>query len=102
MSIAQNLVLALVTSSVASIFLLGFAPIAWFIRVTTPSGSPTAAVVAVALLVAASLGGILQLSRCVLGDEALRPPGRYRLLLLAWQGLFAYVSYRMGVYLELP
>jgi hypothetical protein len=102
MSVGQNLVLALVTSSVASMFLLGFAPIAWFIRVTTPAGSPTTAGVAVGLLVAALLAGILRLSRSLASDDPLRPSESYRWLLLAWQGLFAYVAYRMGVYLGLP
>ena len=102
MSLAQNLVLALMASAVAAIFLLGFAPIAWFISATTPADSATASRVALALLVTAIAAGIVHLSRCVMGDAGLRPPGRYQLLMVLWQGLFAYVSYRMGEFLGLP
>lgn len=101
MSVVQNLVMALVMTAVTSMFTLGFAPIVWFVGVSTPAGSTTAATVALVLLVAALVAGMIHLTRCIVGDAALRPSGSYRVLMTTWQALFGFVAYRMALFLEL-
>jgi len=97
----QNLVMALVMTAVTSMFALGFAPIVWFVGVSTPAGSSTPATVALVLLAAALVAGMIHLTRCMVSDEALRPSGSYRVLMTTWQALFGYVAYRMAIFLEL-
>ena len=101
MSVMQNLVMALVITAVASMFALGFAPIVWFVGVSTPAGSRTPETVAVVLLIASLVAGMIHLTRCMTGDEALRPSGPYRALMVTWQVLFGYVAHRMALFLEL-
>lgn len=91
---AQNLALALVVSSVAALFSLGFFPIVWFLGQTMQVGdwidADTASVV---MLAAALLAGLLQLSRCLVRDASLRANG---LLLLVWQLLVVGVALRLA------
>jgi len=96
---AQNLALALVVSSVAALFTLGFFPIAWFLGQTMQAGDwIDANVASVVMLGAALLAGLLQLSRCLVRDASLRTNG---LLLAAWQFLVVCVALRMARALDL-
>jgi len=101
MSVLQNLVLALVITAVAAMFALGFAPIVWFVGVSTAPGSSVAGSVAAGLLCVSLAAGMVHLSRCVMGDAALRPSGPYRALMLVWQSMFAFVAYHMADFIEL-
>jgi hypothetical protein len=101
MSVLQNLVLALVLTAVAAMFALGFAPIVWFVGVSTATGSSTPGTVAAVLLCVSVALGMIHLSRCVMGDAALRPSGPYRALMLVWQSMFAFVAYHMADFLGL-
>lgn len=100
----ENLVVTLLISSTAAAFCLGFAPIVWFIdvttdRSTTASVSPTG--LSSLLLVIAALMGITQLVRCLVtavGDE---PRGRtFHAVIGLWMLLFLFILYRMGAVLE--
>lgn len=101
MSVSQNLVVALLVSSVAGMFALGFAPILWFVDITTADASLDVGEVSVVLLTAAIVAGLVHLNRIVMGDPELRPSGSYRLVMAGWQLLFVYVAYRMGSFLGL-
>jgi len=99
-SAGQNLVLALLVSTVAGFFTLSFAPIAWFITWTTPAGSLAAGYVSAGLLALAVAAGVAHFVRAT-QDPALAPDRTQRVLLVAWVGLLAFIVYRMGVFLEL-
>ena len=99
-SLGQNLVLALLVSTVAGLFALSFAPIVWFIALTTPDGSLVAGYVSVGLLAVAVTAGIAHFARAT-QDPALAPDRTQRVVLVAWVGLLCFIVYRMGVFLEL-
>src|SRR5262249_22047240 len=66
--LSQNLAMALTVSSVAGIFVTGFAPIVWFVGVTTSPGSIAVPAVSLAFLSAALAAGLGQLGRTVWAD----------------------------------
>jgi hypothetical protein len=101
MSVSQALGLSLVTSSVASFFALGFAPILWLVRATTPGGSLVVGVVTSVLLSIALLAGLAHLARTVLGESLLLPRPGQRFLLFVWQGLVLFVASRLAQVLGL-
>ena len=100
--VAQDLGLALLVSAVAGLFALSFAPIVWFIRLTTAEGSIAVGSVSAGLLAVSVLAGVVHLARTVREQaRALSPSRGHRLLLVAWTGLLLFVACRMGEYLEL-
>jgi hypothetical protein len=101
MTIAQNIVVALLVSAVGSMFTLGFAPIVWFVLATTEGGDGSVQALSVALLAVALVAGLIHLNRIVMSDAALRPSGAYRLVMAGWQLLFVYVALRMADFLGL-
>jgi hypothetical protein len=98
---AQNLVIALLIGFVASSFTLSFAPILWFIDLTTTASSFAVATVSTALLAASLLAGLWHLGRALLDEGESGPGQRYRASIFAWQSLLVFVSYRMAVFLGL-
>ena len=102
-SLAQSLVLALIVSSVASVFTLGFAPILWFLKTTMVQGGNDLAPgeIAVVLLSTSMIAGVVHLARCIAGHPALRPSRAYPWLLTGWVGLLTFITYRMARALEL-
>jgi hypothetical protein len=92
----QNLALALVISSVAALFTLGFCPIVWFLGQTMAVGDWIDADVASLVMLAAALAaGLAQLTRCASTDPSLRANGSLPLLAV-WQLLVAFVALRMA------
>lgn len=93
----QSLQLSLLIAAAASIFTLGFAPIVWFLRATMRSGDwvDVDSMYRV-LLVLALLGGIGQLGRCIGTNPALRGLRAAWPLLVAWQGLVLFITWRMA------
>jgi hypothetical protein len=100
--LAQDLALSLLVSAVAGLFALAFAPIVWFLRVTTSPGSAEVGTAAVVLLWISVLAGLLHLGRAV-GDQAtaLSPSRGHRVIVVGWMGLFLFVVQRMGEHLGL-
>jgi hypothetical protein len=102
-SLAQSLVLALIVSSVASVFTLGFAPILWFLKATMVQEGRDLAPreVAIVLLGTSMTAGVAHLARCIAAHPALRPSRAYPWLLTGWVGLLTFITYRMARALEL-
>lgn len=96
----QNLVLALLTPSVAALFSFGFFPILWFLDATMARASSTITTthVSVVLLAICLFAGLAHLGRCM---RTLRPDNSYWVLSTFWQCLFVFITYRMAVTLEL-
>jgi hypothetical protein len=96
-TIGQSFVLGTLISSVAALFTLGFAPIAWFLSVTLPEdGSTVAMRVVQALLLTTSLGaGLAHLGRCLAVNHDKRL-GPHPWLLVGWAGLLVFITYRMA------
>jgi len=93
----QNLALSLLIASVAALFSLGFAPIVWFLRATMVNGDwIDGNAVYVVLLAFGLFAGLGQFSRCVAGHRDLRPFGPAGILLLSWQVLVVFVTWRMA------
>jgi hypothetical protein len=101
MTLGQNLVIALVISAVAGMFVLGFAPILWFVELTTTAGSIATGTVSVVLLSGALVAGLGHVARTLMEDPSARPDRSYQVLMVAWQGLLVFVAYRMGDFLGL-
>lgn len=100
--LGQDLVLALLVSAVAGLFALSFAPIVWFVRLTTSPGSISVGSVSAGLMALSVLAGVVHLARTV-GEQAraLSPTRGHRLVMVAWIGLLLFVVQRMAGYLEL-
>jgi hypothetical protein len=93
----QNLALSLVIASVAALFTLGFAPIAWFLTATMAQGDwIDAHDVSLVLLAAALVAGLGQLTRCVRLEAGLLPNRSSLAVLVAWQALVVFVTLRMA------
>ena len=93
---AQNAALALLVSSVAALFTLGFSPILWFLGLTMATGDRIdAGTASIVMLALALLAGLAQLSQCLFGDRGLRT-GRSVALFLFWQLLLLFVALRMA------
>ncbi len=98
-SVAQNLTLALVMSTVAGVFALAFAPILLFIALTNHSAAQIGtAELSVLFLGAAFFAGLGHLNRCAWRAVHTSAPG---LVVVAWQVLLAFVTLRMGAALGL-
>ena len=72
-----------------------------FVGVSTAPSSSTSGTVAAVLLCVSLAAGMIHLTRCVMGDAALRPSGPYRALMLVWQSMFAFIAYHMAEFLGL-
>ncbi len=96
-TVGQSFVLGTVTSAVAALFTLGFAPIAWFLAATLPHDASrwTLPVVHVLLLATSLVAGLAHLARCLAVRRAqhVRP---HALLIVAWSGLLLFVTHRMA------
>ena len=93
----QDLGLALVVSAVAGAFGLGFAPIVWFLRLTTSEGAIGVGAVSAALLAVSVLAGVVHLARTLGERSAALAPGRgHRVIMVAWAGLLLFIAHRMG------
>lgn len=101
--LGRSLARALVITSVAGLFTLGFAPIIWFIDCTTEAGADAAVTpggLSVVLLCFSLLMGIGRMATCLpvrCGDDAPWLP----LLMIHWVALIAFITYRMARLLEL-
>lgn len=96
-TLGQTVSLTLVIACVSALFTFGFAPIVWFLDTTMEAGElVTAHDLAVILLWVSIAAGLVQLLRC-LGD-AVRP-GTVDvsfLIVIPWQCVFVYITYRMA------
>jgi hypothetical protein len=102
-SLTQNLVLALIITTASALFCFGFFPILWFLRSTMADdgGIVTAEHISIGLLTVSLIAGISQLNRCLFVDKALRGVQSSPFLLLIWQGLLIFITYRMATVLEI-
>jgi hypothetical protein len=102
-SLTQNLVLALIITTASALFCFGFFPILWFLRSTMADdgGIVTAEHISIGLLTVSLIAGISQLNRCLFVDKALRGVQSSPFLLLFWQGLLIFITYRMATVLEI-
>ena len=96
----QSLSLGVLVSAVASIFSAGFAPIVLFLSATM-SGSGTMKAVASILLGVSLLAGMGQLMRSLRIRAAQEHVGNLLTLMLVWQCLLLFITFRMGVFLGL-
>ncbi|MDH5492205.1 MAG: hypothetical protein OEY14_09640 [Myxococcales bacterium] len=94
----QSLALGLLVGAVASIFSLGFAPILWFLGATMDPriSAMTLGTISALLLGVALLVGLAQLRRCL---KLRRADPSLGWLMVIWQGLVLFITYRMGCYL---
>jgi hypothetical protein len=103
--LAQNLVLALLITSVAGLFTFGFFPIIWFIDATTQATRDTQIVPAdlSVLLLAVSLAmGMVQMGRCLVAPNGLgRKAKQFPVLMAFWLVLLVFITYRMATVLAL-
>lgn len=96
--LGRSLARALVITSVAGLFTLGFAPIIWFIDCTTQAGADAAVTpggLSVVLLCFSLLMGLGRMATCLpvrCGDDAPWLP----LLMIHWVALIAFITYRMA------
>jgi len=110
-SALQSLALGLVITSVAALFTFGFFPILWFLDATmqvepvvkTPlreaPARVTASDLALVLLGCSLLAGIVHGIRCLRRFQGL--VAAYPLVMILWQALFVFITYRMARLLEL-
>lgn len=96
----QSLSLGVLVSSVASIFSMGFAPIVLFLSATM-SGTGTMTGVACALLGVSLFAGMGQLMRSLRIRAAQEQVGNLLVLMMVWQCLLLFITFRMGVFLGL-
>jgi len=100
LTVAQNLVLALLVPSAAAMFCLGFFPIYWFLDLTMArDAAVNARDIAIGLLVVSLVLGLSHLNRCLFADSALAGLRSSWLLLVGWQVLLLFITYRMALVL---
>ena len=102
-SLTQNLVLALIITTASALFCFGFFPIMWFLDSTMGGEGEvvTSQHISIGLLTVSLVAGMSQLNRCLFVDKALRQVQSNPLLLLFWQGLLLFITYRMAHVLEI-
>lgn len=96
----QTLSLGVLVSSVASIFSVGFAPIVLFLGATM-SGSSTMKTVAYMLLAVSLFAGMGQLMRSLRIRADQERVANLLVLMIVWQCLLLFITFRMGVFLGL-
>ncbi len=101
--VAQHLALALLITAVASCFTFGFFPILWFLQNTMGAGEAIDSHdLHVTFLTFSVLAGLCQLMACfALGRKFGFFGESYGVLILIWQTLFLFITYRMALFLEL-
>jgi hypothetical protein len=103
LSVSQNICLSLVVTAVSALFTFAFFPILWFLEATMTGATQVSAHdVAVLLMVCSLAAGIVHLGRVLRGLTGLRHlgPGAV-MVLIGWQALFLFITYRMAHFLEL-
>ena len=101
-TVAQNLALTLLVPSAAALFCFGFFPIYWFLDATMAEGSAVSAgAIAIGLLTVSLVLGLAHLNRCLLVDSALSGLRSSWPLLVGWQSLLVFITYRMAVALQI-
>lgn len=101
-TVGQNLALALLVPSAAALFSFGFFPIYWFLEMTMAEGSAVpAGAIAIGLLTVSLVLGLAHLNRCLLVDSALSGLRSSWVLLVGWQSLLVFITYRMAVALHI-
>jgi hypothetical protein len=101
-TVGQNLALALLVPSAAALFSFGFFPIYWFLEATMAEGSAVSAgTIAIGLLTVSLVLGLAHLNRCLLVDSALSGLRSNWVLLVGWQSLLVFITYRMAVALHI-
>lgn len=101
--VVQNLALALVITCVAAVFSFGFFPILWFLQETMlqESAVVTPQHISILLLAVSLLAGVGHLGRCFYRERVLQPLRASPFMLVTWQFLLVFITYRMSVTLEL-
>lgn len=101
--VTRNLSLALFLTSAAALFSFGFFPILWFLQETMQSdgGEVTAQHISIVFLTLSLAAGIGHLGRCLVGLEKVNGAESSWLLMLVWQVLFVFITYRMALVLEI-
>ncbi len=99
-SLLRDVSFAFMISATAGFFTLGFAPIIWFIDLTTNTGDGSLVTPRrlSAFLLALSLAlGIVQMTRCLRSSSAReRLGGRFLVLIFVWIGLLVFIVWRMA------
>ncbi|MFT5357955.1 MAG: hypothetical protein ACI9KE_005192 [Polyangiales bacterium] len=95
----QTLSLGVLVCSVASIFSVGFAPIVLFLGATMSGSAMTG--VACMLLAVSLFAGMGQLMRSLRIRAAQEHASSLLLLMMVWQCLLLFITFRMGVFLGL-
>ncbi|MEM9862480.1 MAG: hypothetical protein AAF938_12735 [Myxococcota bacterium] len=98
--VSQSLSLGVLVSAVASIFSLGFAPIVLFLGSIMPE-SGTMQSMAYVLLGVSLFAGMGQLMRSLRIRAAQENVSNLTTLMLVWQCLLLFITYRMGAFLGL-
>lgn len=103
LDLTQALVLGLSTACVASMFSFGFAPIFAFLSLTMDASSSAGTVWGLsALLLGASVfAGTIHLLRALHHSTEIGAPSPLHALMVAWQILLLFITYRMGLVLGL-
>jgi hypothetical protein len=99
----HSVAVGLVISATAGAFTFGFAPILWFVDLTSPFAGASrigTAHLAIGFLGTSLVMGLVQLGRCLFGKGGLSRRGAgYSLLVLVWLALFLFITWRMGLVL---
>lgn len=101
--LAQSFAFATIVAAVAAIFSCAFAPILWFLQMTTdgPSGGDTVAGLSSMLLGLAGLAGIAHGMRCLRIAEHNEEDRLFGLVVVVWQLLLIFIGLRMSTALGL-
>jgi len=99
--LGQSLSLAVLISAVAAIFTFGFFPIVWFLSATMThkSSAGTLQVISTVLLTVSLGAGLIQLGRCLRAGTLLQQGRTLPVLIIFWQVLLVFITYRMGLHL---
>ncbi len=96
-SLLQNLLQALLQTSTASLFTLGFAPVLWFLGLTMGKGSwDTFSLLSSLLLTASAFAGIIQFFRCLHSERSIIKVDQNPVILVVWQVLLLFINFQMA------
>lgn len=101
--IAQSFAFATIVATVAAMFSFGFAPILWFIRITSHVSTPhdTLGTLSSMLLCAAAFAGIVHGMRCMKIVRESDGGSSFSLVVFVWQLLLIFIGARMSTALGL-
>ncbi len=96
---AQSLALSMLSATVASIFSFGFFPVLWFLSATMSEASSAGSVqtISAVLLTVSLCAGLLQLGRCLKHLRQVVGGRSWSVLIIFWQALLVFITYRMGL-----